>query len=145
VGLGGAGVGGGGGRWGGGCGGVAGALGGGGRARVGGLLVGAHPPHPPRRTPSRPRSGPYMNLGFIVPRYGLEVHGGAEHAARLLAEHVAARPGWSAEVFTTCAQDAATWEDAYAPGTVSINGVAVHRFRSRSGRGADFAAAGTAA
>jgi len=86
-----------------------------------------------------------VNLGFIVPRYGLEVHGGAEHAARLLAEHVAARPGWSAEVFTTCAQDAATWQDVYAPGTVSINGVAVHRFRSRSGRGADFAAARTAA
>jgi glycosyltransferase involved in cell wall biosynthesis len=86
-----------------------------------------------------------VRLGFIVPRYGLEVHGGAEHAARLLAEHVAARPGWSAEVFTTCAQDAATWQDAYAPGTVSINGVTVHRFRSRSGRGADFAAARTAA
>ena len=73
-----------------------------------------------------------MKLGFIVPRYGLEVHGGAELAARLLAEHVAARPGWSAEVFTTCAQDAATWQDVYAPGTVSINGVSVHRFRSRA-------------
>jgi glycosyltransferase involved in cell wall biosynthesis len=86
-----------------------------------------------------------VKLGFIVPRYGLEVHGGAELAARLLAEHVVARPGWSAEVFTTCAQDAATWQDVYAPGTVSINGVSVHRFRSRSGRGTDFAAARTAA
>ena len=86
-----------------------------------------------------------MKLGFVVPRYGLEVHGGAELAARLLAEHVATRPGWSAEVFTTCAQDAATWQDVYAPGTVSINGVTVQRFRSRSGRGTDFAAARTAA
>jgi glycosyltransferase involved in cell wall biosynthesis len=86
-----------------------------------------------------------VKLGFIVPRYGLEVHGGAELAARLLAEHVAARPGWSAEVFTTCAQDAATWQDVYAPGTVSINGVSVHRFRSRAGRGTEFAAARTAA
>jgi glycosyltransferase involved in cell wall biosynthesis len=86
-----------------------------------------------------------VKLGFIVPRYGLEVHGGAELAARLLAEHVATRPGWSAEVFTTCAQDAATWQDVYDPGTVSINGVSVHRFRSRAGRGTDFAAARTAA
>ncbi len=86
-----------------------------------------------------------MNVGFVVPRYGLEVHGGAELAARLLAEHIAARPGWSAEVFTTCAQDAATWADVYAPGTIAINGVAVHRFQSRSGRGTDFAAARTAA
>lgn len=86
-----------------------------------------------------------MNVGFVVPRYGVEVLGGAELAARLLAEHLAAQPGWSAEVFTTCAQDAATWRDLYAPGTVSINAVTVHRFRSRSGRGADFAAARAAA
>jgi glycosyltransferase involved in cell wall biosynthesis len=86
-----------------------------------------------------------MNLGFVTPRYGLEVFGGAEGATRLLAEHVAARPGWTVEVFTTCAQDAATWEDVYDPGTVTINGVTVHRFRSRSGRGDDFAAARTEA
>jgi glycosyltransferase involved in cell wall biosynthesis len=82
-----------------------------------------------------------VNIGFVVPRYGFDVLGGAEHAARLLAEHIAAQPGWSADVFTTCAQDAATWADVYEPGTAELNGVAVHRFRARAGRGANFAAA----
>jgi glycosyltransferase involved in cell wall biosynthesis len=86
-----------------------------------------------------------VRLGFVVPRYGPDVLGGAETAARLLAQRLAGRAGWSVDVFTTCARDAATWEDVYPPGREVVQGVAVHRFRSRSGRGDGFAAARAAA
>ena len=79
-----------------------------------------------------------MKLAFVVPRYGPEVNGGAENAARALAEHLAAVPGWHVEVFTTCAVDAMTWEDVLEPGTADIGGVSVHRFNSRAGRDVGF-------
>jgi glycosyltransferase involved in cell wall biosynthesis len=69
-----------------------------------------------------------VNIGFVLPRYGVEVHGGAETAARLLAERLVERPGWSAEVFTTCALDSHTWANELASGTTNVNGVTVHRF-----------------
>ena len=34
-----------------------------------------------------------MKLAFVTPRYGLDVIGGAESAARMLAERLAAQPG----------------------------------------------------
>lgn len=71
-----------------------------------------------------------MRLTFVVPRYGEEVRGGAELAARLLAEHLVADLGWQVEALTTCALDNRTWADEYAPGTAALNGVAVHRFRA---------------
>jgi glycosyltransferase involved in cell wall biosynthesis len=69
-----------------------------------------------------------VKLGFVVPRYGVEVHGGAESAARMLAERLAPRDGWSVEVFTSCAVDSHTWANELPPGTVDVNGVTVHRF-----------------
>ncbi|MDQ1521467.1 MAG: hypothetical protein QOI55_2540 [Actinomycetota bacterium] len=69
-----------------------------------------------------------MKLGFVLPRYGVEVNRGAETAARMLAERLVERPGWSAEVFTTCALDPQTWVDELVPGTFDVNGVTVHRF-----------------
>jgi glycosyltransferase involved in cell wall biosynthesis len=75
-----------------------------------------------------------MKLGFVLPRYGVEVHGGAETAARLLAERLAQRPGWSAEVFTTGALDSQTWRDELVPGTTDVNGVTVHRFASAAAK-----------
>jgi glycosyltransferase involved in cell wall biosynthesis len=80
-----------------------------------------------------------VKVGVVVPRYGVEVHGGAETAARLLAEHLVERPGWSAEVFTTGALDAATWRDVLPLGTTTVHGVTVHRFAG-SERRADFRA-----
>ena len=71
-----------------------------------------------------------MKIGFVLPRYGLEIHGGAETAARLLAERLRDLPGWSVEVFTTCARDTVTWADEYAPGTAEVDGIPVNRFRS---------------
>jgi glycosyltransferase involved in cell wall biosynthesis len=75
-----------------------------------------------------------VKLGLVVPRYGGEVLGGTEHWLRLLCEHLVADRDWAVEVFTTCARSAATWADDYPPGTLELNGVRVHRYRSDSGR-----------
>lgn len=79
-----------------------------------------------------------MKIGYVVPRYGLEVLGGAEFACRMLAERLAARGGWDVHVFTTCALDAASWANHYPPGETDINGVAVHRYESSIGRSHQF-------
>jgi glycosyltransferase involved in cell wall biosynthesis len=75
-----------------------------------------------------------MKYAFVVPRYGLEVVGGAELGARMLAERLVDRLGWSVEVFTTCARDHMTWANEYAEGEEVLNGVVVRRFLSKSGR-----------
>jgi glycosyltransferase involved in cell wall biosynthesis len=77
-------------------------------------------------------------VAFVTPRYGPEVMGGAETAARQLAEHLTAECGWTVEVFTTCALDHITWDDVLPPGDSTLNGVTVHRFRSASGRVPEF-------
>ena len=79
-----------------------------------------------------------MKVAYVVPRYGVEVLGGAELGARMLAERLAALDGWNVEVITTCAMDSRTWADEYEPGTVHVNGVDVHRLASRAGRDPDF-------
>lgn len=79
-----------------------------------------------------------MRLDFVVPRYGARVTGGAETAARMLAERLVATRSWGVEVITTCALDAMTWEDELPPGTTEEGGVRVHRFASRAGRDAGF-------
>lgn len=79
-----------------------------------------------------------MRLGLLTPRYGEEVVGGTEHWLRTLCEHLVADRGWQVEAFTTCARSAETWADEYPPGAVEINGVTVHRHRSRSGRNARY-------
>ena len=64
--------------------------------------------------------------------------GGAETAARQLAEHLLVETGWEAEAYSTCALDPHTWADELEPGTSEINGVPVHRFASAHGRLAAF-------
>jgi len=81
-----------------------------------------------------------VKVAYVVPRYGTEVVGGAEYAARMLAERLVDRCGWEVSVLTTCAQDARTWADEYPPGEVEVNGVRVHRFRSQAGRDRGFEA-----
>lgn len=75
-----------------------------------------------------------MKVTFVTPRYGVEVLGGAEFGARMLAERLAPLDGWDVTALTTCATDASTWADEYEPGESELNGVRVHRFRSTSGR-----------
>jgi glycosyltransferase involved in cell wall biosynthesis len=79
-----------------------------------------------------------VKVVFTTPRYGPEVMGGAETAARQLAEHLVAGFDWEVEVFSTCALDHLTWEDVVAPGDSELNGVVVHRFESVAGRADDF-------
>jgi len=69
-----------------------------------------------------------MQVGFVTPRYGEQVVGGAEAATRVLAEHLVAELGWQAEVFTSCALDNITWRNELTAGTTLEHGVAVHRF-----------------
>ena len=81
-----------------------------------------------------------MKVAYVTPRYGEEVIGGAELGARMLAERLVDALGWPVEVFTTCALDARTWADEYPPGDAEVNGVTVHRIRSRAGRDPGFEA-----
>ena len=79
-----------------------------------------------------------MKVAFVTPRYGPQVMGGAETAARQLAEHLVAETAWEAEAYSTCALDPHTWADELEPGDSEINGVPVHRFASAHGRVPDF-------
>jgi glycosyltransferase involved in cell wall biosynthesis len=79
-----------------------------------------------------------LRVAFVVPRYGPAIIGGAETAARLLAEHLVSRRGWQVDVLTTCAEDFVTWEDVYPDGEEWIAGVRVVRFRSAAGRDPSF-------
>lgn len=79
-----------------------------------------------------------MRVAFVVPRYGPEIIGGAETAARRLAEGLVSEKGWDVEVLTSCAEDFVTWADVYPEGEDRVNGVRVHRFRSAAGRDPSF-------
>jgi len=79
-----------------------------------------------------------MRLAFVTPRYGPEIMGGAESAARMIAERLVARRAWPVEVFTTCALDHLTWDNVLAPGEEELNGVLVRRFSARAGRSPDY-------
>jgi glycosyltransferase involved in cell wall biosynthesis len=75
-----------------------------------------------------------VKVAFVTPRYGPEVIGGAEAAARSLAEHLVQDLGHEAEIFTTCALSYVTWANELPPGVETINGVTVRRFLSDAGR-----------
>ncbi|MCP3912290.1 MAG: glycosyltransferase family 4 protein [Actinomycetia bacterium] len=79
-----------------------------------------------------------MKLAYVVPRYGADIHGGAEQAARQLAERMATRPGYEVEVLTTTATDMVTWADDALSGTTHEAGVTVHRFPVTGGRLSSF-------
>jgi len=79
-----------------------------------------------------------MKLTFVTPRYGTEVIGGAETAARMLAERLCRRPDWEVEVLTSCAMDHLTWENTEPAGTSTLNGVTVRRFPTSSRRQLDY-------
>ncbi|MCU0490761.1 MAG: glycosyltransferase family 4 protein [Chloroflexaceae bacterium] len=68
-----------------------------------------------------------QKIGFVVPRYGVEVVGGAERLVRALAEQLHAR-GRPVEVFATCVLNLHEWKDHYQPGPSLVNGVPVQRF-----------------
>ncbi len=65
-------------------------------------------------------------LRFVVPRYGSTILGGAETLVRFLAEELAER-GWKIEIWTTGAEDEATWAGTNDEGSDSPN-LTVTRF-----------------
>lgn len=67
-------------------------------------------------------------LAIVVQRYGPNVHGGAESAARWLAENLATQTEDEIHVLTSCANDYTTWNNIYPPGHSLLNGVHLHRF-----------------
>jgi len=65
-------------------------------------------------------------VAIVVQRYGLEINGGAEYHARLIAKHLSRKH--KIEVLTTCALDYVTWSPFYPEGIDIIEGIAVRRF-----------------
>src|SRR5262245_37877554 len=72
-------------------------------------------------------NGTAAKIGFVAPRYGLEVLGGAERLVRGWDEKLVAH-GHAVEVFTTCTDDLLAWNKRYPPGESVLNGVPVNRF-----------------
>lgn len=79
-----------------------------------------------------------MRVDYVLPRYGVEVMGGAEHAIRLIAERLVSSLGWDVRVLTTCALHSTTWANQYPPGEVDVNGVRVTRVANDAERHPDF-------
>jgi glycosyltransferase involved in cell wall biosynthesis len=76
---------------------------------------------------------------FVTPRYHPGAIGGAEAAARRLAEHLAAEPGFEVAAFSTCALDHLGWENQLEAGTTNVNGVTLTRFEVAEPRTEEFA------
>ena len=71
-------------------------------------------------------------ITFVTPRYGADVFGGAEQAARSYATRLAT-DGWTVRVISTCARSI-DWHDEYAAGTTVEEGVEVTRCSVRAPR-----------
>jgi glycosyltransferase involved in cell wall biosynthesis len=74
-------------------------------------------------------------IAIVVQRYGLEINGGAEYHARLIAEKL--NKFFAVEVFTTTACDYVTWNHHYPGGQEILNGIPVNRFRVEKPRDPD--------
>lgn len=68
-------------------------------------------------------------IGIIVQRYGLEVNGGAEYHARILAEKLT--QFYEVDVITNCALSYDDWSNYYSEGVSDLNGVKVIRFKNK--------------
>jgi O-antigen biosynthesis protein len=73
-------------------------------------------------------NGNTTKIGFVIPRYGLEVIGGAERLVRGMAEELHRR-GHAVEVLTTCTNTMLDWHNFHPPGDTMINDVLVRRFQ----------------
>ena len=71
--------------------------------------------------------GTSTRIGFVPPRFGSEVVGGAEAVIAEAARQFAHR-GYEVEVLTTCAVDHYTWANHYPAGSTMVDGITVRRF-----------------
>ncbi|CAI8710527.1 glycosyltransferase family 4 protein [Chryseobacterium sp. IT-36CA2] len=67
-------------------------------------------------------------IAIVVQRYGLEINGGAELHARLLAEKLSLI--YNVEIITTCAIENQYWDNHYPAGIEIINNIKVRRFKT---------------
>jgi glycosyltransferase involved in cell wall biosynthesis len=67
-----------------------------------------------------------VRLLVVVQRYGSEIAGGSEQAARLYATQLVGR-GHDVDVLTSCARSYVDWANEYAAGREELEGVTVHR------------------
>ncbi|GAA4340181.1 glycosyltransferase family 4 protein [Flaviaesturariibacter amylovorans] len=74
-------------------------------------------------------SAPRRKIGIIVQRYGVQVNGGAEVHARMVAEQLAQR--YDVTVLTSRALDYSDWKPYYAEGPSEENGIRVLRFNNK--------------
>lgn len=65
-------------------------------------------------------------IAIVNQRCGLEVNGGSEFHARVIAEKLSKK--YDVEILTTCAHDYTTWKNYYKAGVDCVNGVKVRRF-----------------
>ncbi len=79
-----------------------------------------------------------MRVVFVTPRYDPAAIGGAEAAARLLAEHLAQEPGFEVCAYSTCSVDHLSWENQLSPGSAVLNGVRLTRFEVAEPRRQEF-------
>ena len=77
-------------------------------------------------------------IAIIIPWFGKDIRGGAEHEARLLSQALL-KAGKKVEVFTSCARDASCdrGKNTYTPGSYLEDGVVVRRFKVRENRDVD--------
>lgn len=75
-------------------------------------------------------------IAIVVQRYGLEVNGGAEFHARILAEKLALKH--HINVLTTRAIDSNSWANHYAIDDNIVNEIKVQRFNSNTQNGKKF-------
>ena len=84
---------------------------------------------------STPEPGGGVKLAFVTPRYGTEVIGGAETAARMLAERLCLRPGLGGGgADQLCPRPPHVGEHRAGRAPRCSNGVTVHRFPTASRR-----------
>lgn len=68
-------------------------------------------------------------IGIVVQRYGVEVNGGAEFHARMLAEKLS--QNYNIDILTTTALDYINgWKNHYPEGETRVNGIKVFRFKT---------------
>lgn len=77
---------------------------------------------------SRPPAANKRRIVLVVQRYGVDIVGGAEAHARMIAERLAATAQFTVEVWTTTSRDFRVWDDCYPAGSSQLNGVTVRRF-----------------
>jgi hypothetical protein len=66
-----------------------------------------------------------VKLAVVVQRYGVDIHGGAELEARVVAERLAKHA--SVEVLTTCARDYVHWKNEFQASVEQVR-ITVRRF-----------------